>query len=152
MNSKICFAIVLVLAPAFAGPLAAKQIYKWTDEDGNVHYSDLPVAGADIVPVQSRPTSSAIVENEMRAVTDYETGRTERQEAAASQAEVAAEEQAAENARQANCTKYTERQVQFTENRRIYRMDENGERIYYDEEEMAAVRANVAEMVAKYCN
>jgi len=31
-------------------------------------------------------------------------------------------------------------------------MDENGERVYYDEEEMAAARANVADMVAKYCN
>lgn len=152
MNSKISFAIALVMALAFSGPLSAKQIYKWTDEDGNVHYSDLPVAGAELVTVRSRPTNSDLVKNEMQAVANYETERAERLEAAATREEAAAEKQATEEERQANCAKYTERQVRFTENRRLYRMDENGERVYYDEEEMAAARANVADMVAKYCN
>ena len=144
--------LALIIARALAGTLSAEQVYKWIDEDGNVHYSDLPVAGAELVTIQSRPTDSDLVKNEQQAVADYEVERAERQEAAAAQAEVTAEKRAADKERQANCAKYTERQVRFTENRRIYRMDENGERVYYDEEEMAAARANVADMVAKYCN
>jgi len=152
MIGKIPSGLALIIALALAGTLSAEQVYKWIDEDGNVHYSDLPVAGAELVTVQSRPTDSDLVKNEKQAVADYEVERAERQEAAAAQAEVTAEKRAADKERQANCAKYTERQVRFTENRRIYRMDENGERVYYDEEEMAAARANVADMVAKYCN
>ena len=152
MIGKIPSVLALIIALALAGTLSAEQIYKWIDEDGNVHYSDLPVACAELVTVQSRPTDSDLVKNEKQAVADYEVERAERQEAAAAQAEVTAEKRAADKERQANCAKYTERQVRFTENRRIYRMDENGERVYYDEEEMAAARANVADMVAKYCN
>jgi hypothetical protein len=152
MIGKIPSVLALIIALALAGTLSAEQVYKWIDEDGNVHYSDLPVAGAELVTVQSRPTDSDLVKNEQQAVADYEVERAERQEAAAAQAEATAEKRAADKERQANCAKYTERQVRFTENRRIYRMDENGERVYYDEEEMAAARANVADMVAKYCN
>ena len=152
MIGKMPVVLALIIALALAGTLSAEQVYKWTDEDGNVNYSDLPVAGAELVTVQSRPTDSDVVENEKQAVADYELERAERQEAAAAQAEVTAEKRAADEERQANCAKYTERQVQFSQNRRIYRMDENGERVYYDEEEMAAARANVADMVARYCN
>ena len=152
MIGKIPSVLALIIAVALAGTLSAEQVYKWIDEDGNVHYSDLPVAGAELVTVLSRPTDSDLVKNEKQAVADYEVERAERQEAAAAQAEATAEKRAADKERQANCAKYTERQVRFTENRRIYRMDENGERVYYDEEEMAAARANVADMVAKYCN
>ena len=54
--------------------------------------------------------------------------------------------------REEQCNKYTGRKAQFTDNRRIYRMGENGERVYYDEAEMAVARAEVDGLVEKYCD
>jgi hypothetical protein len=46
---------------------------------------------------------------------------------------------------------YRARQVEFTRNRRIYKM-EDGERVYYDEAEMQAARSGVDDQVQQYCN
>jgi hypothetical protein len=46
---------------------------------------------------------------------------------------------------------YRARQVEFTRNRRIYKM-EDGERVYYDEAEMQTARSGVDDQVQKYCN
>ena len=54
--------------------------------------------------------------------------------------------------REERCNKYRNRQIQFTESRRIYRMDENGERVYYNEEEMQAARTQVDDLVKEYCD
>ena len=36
--------LLLALCPLFYGPPASAEIYKWTDEDGNVVYGDRPAA------------------------------------------------------------------------------------------------------------
>ncbi|HEX7047354.1 MAG TPA: DUF4124 domain-containing protein [Gammaproteobacteria bacterium] len=43
--TRLSFLIVLALL----APLAAAGTYKWVDKDGNVHYSDTPVKGAEEV-------------------------------------------------------------------------------------------------------
>jgi len=45
---------VLATLAAFAGHAAV--VYKWTDSDGVVHYSDQPVAGAEKISTGSDPT------------------------------------------------------------------------------------------------
>jgi hypothetical protein len=92
------------------------------------------------------------VQDVQQAVTDFESAETERKDAAAAQAQINKEKRAADREWQENCAKYTERQFQFTRSRRIYRLDENGERVYYDEDEMATARADIDDKVAKYCN
>ncbi|NNE61472.1 MAG: DUF4124 domain-containing protein, partial [Woeseia sp.] len=41
-------AVVLFLCAA----AASAQVYKWTDADGVVHYSDQPTPGAEIIDIQ----------------------------------------------------------------------------------------------------
>lgn len=48
--------IAFALTIAATSTLLASEIYKWTDEDGNVHFSDRPAAGVEHVAIQSRPT------------------------------------------------------------------------------------------------
>lgn len=36
---------------AFCGSVAAQSLYKWTDEDGNVHYGDKPPVGTDDISI-----------------------------------------------------------------------------------------------------
>jgi hypothetical protein len=100
---------------------------KWTDEEGNVYFVDRPTGAAseERLDIRSRPTDPGQTPEDLRA------NAAELEE---------------------RCNKYRERQIQFTQNRRIYRMDENGERVYYDEEEMQAARDNVDNLIEKYCD
>jgi hypothetical protein len=142
---------VMTLAITAAGSVFADQVYKWTDDEGNVYYSDTPVANAQRVAIDSRPTDPKQAPGETRTRADAQAQEAE--DAVSAPQEPTQEElQAEARERAENCTKYKERQLQFAQSRRIYRMDEDGERVYYDEEEMAATRARVAEQVNEYCN
>lgn len=151
MLIRIIMAIALALLFTTTGTLYASDIYKWTDEDGNVHYSDTPTEGAEHLEIESRPTDPAHVQAEVQARVDAEAIDAE-EEANAPQGPTPEELQAEARERQEQCNKYTERQTQFTRSRRIYRMDEAGERVYYDEEEMQAARDDVDDKVREYCN
>ena len=141
----------LALSIASIGTLSASEIYKWTDEEGIVHFVDRPTgaAGEEHLAIRSRPTDPSRVQAAVQAETDAQTLSAE---ANAPQGPTQEELLAEARDRQEQCNKYTGRQVEFTDNRRIYRMDENGERVYYDEEEMAAARSNVDDLVERYCD
>ena len=141
----------LALSIASIGTLSASEIYKWTDEEGIVHFVDRPTgaAGEEHLAIRSRPTDPSRVQAAVQAEADAQTLRAE---ANAPQGPAPEELLAEARDRQEQCNKYTDRQVQFTDNRRIYRMDENGERVYCDEEEMAAARTNLDDLVERYCN
>ncbi len=143
----------LALSIASIGTLSASEIYKWTDEEGLVHFVDRPTgaAGEEHLAIRSRPTNPARVRAAVRAEADADA-QTLRAEANAPQGPAPDELLAEARDWQEQCNKFTDRQVQFTNNRRIYRMDENGERVYYDEEEMAAARTNVDNLVERYCD
>jgi hypothetical protein len=145
--------LVFTLSIAATGTLYGDWIFKWTDEDGTVHFSDLPTgaAGEERLEITSRPTDQARVRAEVQAQDDAQIQRA--QEAANAPLGPTPEQLRAEALeRKEKCSMYRERQTRFSENRRIYRMDENGERVYYDEEEMQAARDNVRDLVAKYCS
>jgi len=138
----------LALSIASIGTLSASEIYKWTDEEGNVYFVDRPTgaAGEEHIAIRSRPTDPARVQ----AQADAQTLGAE--DANAPQGPTAEELLAEARKREERCNKYTDRQLQFTNNRRIYRMDENGERVYYDDEEMAVARTQVDGLVERYCD
>jgi hypothetical protein len=66
--------IVLAMFSLFAAGSLLAQAYKWTDEDGIVHYSDRPVPGAEEVQLVSsgtrRPTATRPVQTVFRANKD----------------------------------------------------------------------------------
>ena len=132
---------VFALSIAATGTLFASEIYKWTDEEGNVHFVDRPTGAAseEHLAIRSRPTNPARVQTEAQTRVDDQT-RIAEEEANAPQGPTQEELRTKARKREEQCNKYRDRQIQFTENRRIYRMDENGERVYYDEEEMLAAR------------
>lgn len=151
----MCFntmAIVFALTMT-AGILSATEIYKWVDEQGIVHYVELPTGapGEEHLEIRSRPTDQAAIQASVRA---REEARALQEEVEANSPQGPTEEErlAAAREREEKCNKYRERQIRFMNSRRIYRMDENGERVWYDEEEMQAARDKVDELVAHYCS
>jgi hypothetical protein len=145
--------LVFALSIVATGTLYGNPIYKWSDEDGNVHYGDLPTgaAGEERLDIPSRPTDPARIQADARARADAQTQSAE-EAANAPQGPSPDELRAVALEREEKCNMYRERQTQFLQNRRIYRMDENGERVYYDEEEMQAARDNMQDQVAEYCS
>lgn len=132
----------------------ASEIYKWTDADGNVHYGDRP---AEDVPVErldipSRPTDPARIAAMTQA--RAEARQEARSQEAAEQAEQPSPEdlRAAAKQRAQQCDMYKERLQTFIQSRRLYREDENGERVYLNEEETLQARNNVQEKVEEYCS
>lgn len=44
--------IIAILLAGCCGAAAAEEVYKWTDQNGRVHYGDRPKAGAQVVDVK----------------------------------------------------------------------------------------------------
>jgi len=138
---------LVVASSAFAG-----EIYKWTDADGNVHYGDRPVSTqSERLNIKSKPTNNANVQAQTQARAD--TRAKEREEAANLPAGPSLEELRAEAQQRAEqCTANRAQLQKFLTSRRIYREDENGERVYMDEAEMQATRERAENQVEEYCD
>ena len=146
---------VLLLALIAAGTAAAGEIYKWTDEEGNVHFGDRPDGEApEKVAIQSRSTDPARVQASVQARADATARAAEEQAAAAAvrQGPTPEELQAQVDEKAEKCSTYRARLQKYLTSRRLYREDENGERVYLDESETQAARERVENQVQKYCS
>ena len=151
MQIKITvFAFALSIAAT--STLLASEIYRWVDEEGNIYFSDLPTGavGEEHLAIRSRPTDPARVQADAQARVDAQTLSAE-EEANAPQGPTPEEQRSEAREQEEKCNQYRARQTRFTENRRIYRMDESGERVYYNDEEMQAARDGVDDLVKEYC-
>ncbi|KPK49741.1 MAG: hypothetical protein AMS22_13250 [Thiotrichales bacterium SG8_50] len=92
---RLLLLVALCLLLAVARPLAAQQIYKWTDENGSVSYSDRPLPSVEAEKVrimQDTNDSSTAAAGEavkrMQATSkDLEASRKEREAARAKEQE-----------------------------------------------------------------
>jgi len=149
----LAIAVALMLAVTTAGTAVAGDIFKWTDEDGNVHFEDRPIGeDPEKVAIRSRPTNPARVQATVKSRADAAAKAAE-EEAAATPAGPSPEElQAQADARAEKCEKYREQLQRFVRSRRLYREDENGERVYLDEDEMQATRERTENQVQEFCS
>ncbi|MGN2622047.1 DUF4124 domain-containing protein [Stutzerimonas balearica] len=134
--------LILALSPV----LAQAQIYRWTDEQGRVHFSQQPVAGA--TPVEVKPQvierDAATLERERRSERYFDARRQENRQAAASAAAELAE-------REQECTVLEERLARLQLGGRYFRNNAEGERVYYSESEIEAARRQLATRIQQRC-
>lgn len=134
------------------GVCSAGEIYKWTDEEGNVHYVDRPVGSGSFerVDIVSRDTDNSAVQARLDA--RREARETADQEAAAAEPEKTKEELREEQlAREDRCQSYRDKLDTFLTAQRMYRETEGGEREYLDEDQQREAREKVEEKIAEYC-
>jgi hypothetical protein len=145
--------ITIACAALMASGLAvAGEIYKWTGEDGNVHYEDRPVGKTDMehVDVVSRNTDNTVVQARLDA--DRAARAASRQVASEAPAEMTREEVRAEQqARQEKCMQYRSQLQSFLRSQRLYKEDDAGERAYLSEDEIMAARSRVEGQIQEYC-
>jgi len=149
-------ATVLALA-ATPGAVAGGTIYKWTDPQGVVHYTDCPPPPgcvADEVQQEAQPSAE-----DVRRAQERLNSLLEQQEAQAAEREAdrlrreAQEIIALKEAvdRKRACVLAQQNLHALLMNRPVYYIDERGERVFLDESAHRAEIARQRELVTRYC-
>jgi hypothetical protein len=148
MWSARIFALCVVLA---AMPAAA-DVYRWVDEDGRVHFGDRPPPGsAERIAVPVAPAPDAGLKDrrlKRRRLLDAFEEERQLQEQAAKEAAQEAER------RGQYCRQAQDRLRGIEASRRVYELDENGNRAYrwWDDNEKEQAIAEARRAVRQYCD
>ena len=128
------------------------EIYKWIDKNGNVHFGDKPDEDADNVESveirQSTPRSDPVLERRLdeqnKVLKVLEEDREEREadrEKADKEREV----------RKKKCDWARDYKRRLDSAGPIYKLDKEGNRVYFNEEENKAERRKVEDLLRKWC-
>ena len=139
-------------ALAFSGTALSGEIYKWTDEDGNVHYEDRPTGDeqAELVAFSSNTDSSA-VRASIDARRANEAARADARSKRDEDDQAVAEKQLAAAERVKKCQDSRARMETYLTSRRLYKEGEAGERVYLDDSQIMEARSEAQEDIQKYC-
>jgi hypothetical protein len=149
---KQIIAVAAILTLGVSSAAIAGDIYKWVDEDGNVHYGDKPTGNEpERMAIASQPTDNARVQQQIQVSTTARTQRREAEAAAAAEGPSKEELQAEAQERAQRCQSARATMQSFITSRRLYREDESGERVYLDESETIAARQRVEDQIDEYC-
>ena len=147
----IAFGLTLILLSA--GVAQASEIYKWVDEQGNVHYEDRPDGiMVERVDIDSRPTDPARIQAMAQARAMDRARATEAKAEADAKLPTAAELKEEADERAKKCTSSKSQLVSYVNNRRLYKMTAEGEREYLSDAEITATRDRAAQQVDEFCN
>lgn len=146
-------AAAATLALAASGAALAGDIYKWVDAEGNVHFGDRPAgAQSERMAIDSEPTDQARVAAQTQARADARLQAREAEAAAAAEAPSPEELRAQAAERRQKCESSRANMQRLVTSRRIYREDDDGERVYLDEAEMQATRQRVEDEISEFCS
>ncbi len=149
---KMAVATASILALIAANAVFASDIYKWIDDDGNVHYGDRPDGQQpQRVAIVSHPTDPARVQAATEARHESRAAKAEAAAAAAAAGPSADELKAEADDRAQKCATYKAQMQKLVVSRRLYRENENGERVYLDESETIAARERVENQINEFC-
>ena len=130
-----------------AGIARADVIYQWTDEHGEVHYTDQWVPGAKVIRTTTArapvPATSAMqgIQNESNAASHV---IKQQQDAQAVQQDVA-------RARAVRCARDKAEYQKLVDSRRIFTTDKNGERQYLSDADADAARLKARQAMDADC-
>ncbi len=141
-----------LLAALLSSPLQA-ALYQWTDEQGQVHYSDRPThesAQQKAMPKTRDPSGGQSIpadrqQRRQRMLQVYEKERAEKKEAAA-QAKQEREE------RKRRCLNAKIDYENYSNAGSIYEYQEDGERKYFSDQQRESYLSKLKARVEKYCD
>lgn len=126
--------------------LANAEIYRWTDAQGKVHFSETPPPGAQRVEVKPQVVErdAATREREERTRRFYDARRDE---------QAAAQQKAAEQQGKldAQCDRWQHDLNTLSHGGRYFTQDASGERNYYSDAQIDAARRTLEARLAEGC-
>ena len=152
MNRK--FLVLVVSAAALTTSAFAGEIYKYVDDEGNVHYVDRPSgeSGEERMGITYSGTSNAAVTAQVQRRQDYMAALEEARSEKASRREAEAQARAETEARAAKCQESRARLESYLQAHRLYREGEAGEREYLDDEQILEARRKAEEAIQEHCS
>ena len=153
MNIRRLAIGLAAFALTFSSGLLADEIYKWIDDEGNIHYEDRPSGAASEERLQFsyNRTNRSAVDSRVQAQRDLTNARRKEKEEAADNRRTAAEDRAAAKERVARCQSYRASLMSMLEAPRVYREDATGERNYLDDTARAEARTKAEELIKETC-
>lgn len=146
--------LVLIASIASADP---GTIYKWTDKEGNVHYTDCPPppgCKAETVEAQAAPSAAEVEQarqrlekllaEQERSAVAREEERLERERRQALAIELAA-------VQKRMCVQARQNLHVLLMKRPVYSINEKGERVYLDDAAHKAEIEHMRKLVDEYC-
>jgi hypothetical protein len=135
--------LCLLLLPG----LAAAEIYRWTDANGQVHFGQRPTAGAEKLEVKPQVVErdQQTREREERVSRFYDARRDEQVKAQAAASE-------RQSKRAAECQQLRQKLAEIPEGYAYYRTDADGQRSYYSDEQVDTARQQLQSQVSDRCS
>lgn len=137
---------------------AHAAIYKWVDENGVTQYSEKPPSGkkTEQLPIQTKPAAPPAQASQgasglnawQEKEADFQRRRAE-QEIQRKKQDALDQATAAERSR--NCIGARETLHALDQQRRIYRLNEKGERVYIDDQEREQTREQMRQIIEQNC-
>ncbi len=146
--------LILVVVVLFSSQLAAEKIYKWVDENGQIHYASQKPAGQEAETVKLRKAPKAAPKAETEATNPAPDAADD------STAEVDAEAEAAAKARLAAADKINNKKqcdlarknyAALNASVRVSRTNEQGETVRMTDEERVKAMQAAQQGIKKYC-
>ena len=135
----------------FSGAALSGEIYKWTDEDGNVHYEDRPTGEEVELVAFTTSTNSSAVRASIDTRRANESARADKRSKRDEDTQEAAEAQLAADQRIRQCEESRARMETYLTSRRLYKQGDDGERVYLDDAQIMDARSEAQEDIQKYC-
>lgn len=136
----LCFSLMLLVMPLHA------QIYRWSDEQGRVHFGERPVQGAEQIEVEpqviERDAQVRQREHNLRRIMDVRS-----EERAAEQLRLTEQR----NRQRAQCDDFRHQLAQLDKRVYWYEEDASGRRIEVDRKQVEARKAELTTLVQERC-
>jgi hypothetical protein len=153
--------ILLCLLATFSGSAGlsvsfATDVYTWTDEDGIIHYSDLPPGDGDSEQISVQGVYKPGTLEPPEPATEDQAAPGETPQSAAQQkrermAEEREERRGAREQTEQMCARHRSRLAQMEPARRIFYTNEAGENVRMDDDQRMELIEESKEFIAKNC-
>lgn len=147
------YSLTLAVVLAFGAGVASADVYKFTDDKGNVLYTDKPATlPAQRLNVQSQKTDVVEAQQRQKAELDQLQAVTQsRQQNATQQADQKAAAELSAKDKAERCIKARERYDSYMNSQRLYQTDGSGERKYLSDDQLTAARASAKASMEELC-
>jgi len=144
---------LMVAGLALSAGIASADVYKFTDANGNVLYTDKPsTLPAERLNVQSHKTDTVAAQTRAQAeLSSMQTTDQARQQAGQQQADKKAADEVSAKDKADRCVKARERYDNYMNSQRLYEKGADGERRYLTDAELTSARTSAKASMDELC-
>ena len=131
-------------------PVASAEVYRWVDENGQVHFEDRSKAQAESgvrkysTPLDASETPEQRMEKTRKLLNAYQAERRQTRDAKE-------EKKKKQAALKRKCMVARDDLRRYRDYGNIYQLDKDGKRVYMSDQERDALIQSSREKVARYC-